>query len=53
MNTNVSPIINWKEVKANPNVPDVDSHTLMLIRVTNAIKKWALKVELEKAKLRG
>ena len=53
MTTNTSPVLNWSEVEASPNVPDVDSHTLALIRVTSAIKKLALKAELEEAKLRG
>jgi hypothetical protein len=53
MNPNTSPILNWSKVEASPNVPDVDSRTMALIRVTNAIKNLALRVELEESKLRG
>jgi hypothetical protein len=53
MNPSTSTVLNWSEVKSSPNVPDVDSRTLALIRVTNAIKKLALRAELEEAKLQG
>ena len=45
--------MNWDEIKASPNVPDVDPKTIIMVQLKQALERLAQRMIKEEVALRG